>query len=103
MLNNYGRYIQGGQVNAGNGIYTSKDFAVLQRIIVLKKLGFSLEEIADISSNENDTEYIKESFELQLKLILSGRQDSFEKFLQVKIRRKGLHITKEAGMFRSLK
>ncbi len=56
---------------SGYRYYTDLDFIKLQRIIVLKGLGFSLEDIAEISSRDNDTDYIRESFELQLKLIQS--------------------------------
>ncbi len=56
---------------SGYRYYTDLDFIKLQRIIVLKGLGFSLEDIAEISSRDKDTDFIRESFELQLKLIQS--------------------------------
>ena len=54
---------------SGYRYYTDLDFIKLQRIIVLKRLGFSLEDIAEISSRDRDTDFIRESFQLQLNLI----------------------------------
>lgn len=54
---------------AGYRLYTDEDFARLQKILTLKYLGFSLEEIADISVRDTDTGYVKRSLELQQKLI----------------------------------
>jgi DNA-binding transcriptional MerR regulator/phospholipid N-methyltransferase len=56
---------------SGYRYYTDLDFIKLQQIIVLKRLGFSLEDIAEISSRDNDSDFIRESFQLQLKLIQS--------------------------------
>jgi ubiquinone/menaquinone biosynthesis C-methylase UbiE/DNA-binding transcriptional MerR regulator len=55
--------------DSGYRFYTDSDFAILQKIIVLKRLGFSLEEISGISRNGDDSGFVKESFELQRKLI----------------------------------
>jgi DNA-binding transcriptional MerR regulator len=49
--------------------YTDSDFAKLQRILVLRSLGFSLEDIAVLSADDKASESVKESFALQLKLI----------------------------------
>ncbi|OPJ60774.1 MerR family transcriptional regulator [Clostridium oryzae] len=54
---------------SGYRLYTDSDFAKLQKILILKYLGFSLEEIIDITINDNDHDYLKHSFELQLKLV----------------------------------
>lgn len=54
---------------AGYRYYTDSDFAKLQQIIVLKKLGFTLDDINSISLNGKDPSFVKESFELQLQLI----------------------------------
>lgn len=54
---------------SGYRFYTDSDFAKLQKIIVLKRLGFSLEDIASISKNDMDANFVKESFDLQLKLV----------------------------------
>lgn len=49
--------------------YTDSDFAKLQRILVLRSLGFSLEDIAVISDDDKTSGSVKESFDLQLRLI----------------------------------
>ncbi len=54
---------------AGYRYYTDSDFARLQQIIFLRKLGFTLEDIAGIALNDKDAGFVKESFELQIKLI----------------------------------
>lgn len=54
---------------SGYRYYSNSDFAKLQKILALKRLGFSLDEIADITRNDKDVGFLKESFELQLKLI----------------------------------
>lgn len=56
---------------ADNGyrLYTDADFAKLQKILSLKYLGFSLEEIMTMTINDNDRDYIKESIRLQLNLV----------------------------------
>lgn len=54
---------------AGYRFYTDTDFGKLQKIIFLKSLGFSLDEIKDLTGNDTDQNYIKNSFRLQLDLI----------------------------------
>lgn len=54
---------------SGYRFYTDKDFAVLQRILALKMLGFSLEEINEISVKYTDSAYVRESLNLQQKLL----------------------------------
>ncbi len=54
---------------SGYRYYTGSDFIQLQKIIVLKRLGFSLEDISRISNNNKDTSLIKESLDLQLQII----------------------------------
>lgn len=54
---------------SGYRYYTDRDFASLQRILVLKKLGFGLEEIREIALNSSDASFVKESLQLQQKLI----------------------------------
>lgn len=54
---------------SGYRYYTDSDFVRLQQIIVLKKLGFTLEEIADITINARDSDFVAQSFGLQLKLV----------------------------------
>lgn len=55
--------------DSGYRLYTDHDFAKLQKIIVLKNLGFTLEEIISITANDDDSNYLKQSFELQLQLV----------------------------------
>lgn len=54
----------------GNGYrkYSDKDFLKLQKIISLKQLGFSIEEIFPLLANDENTK-LKDSFLLQSKLI----------------------------------
>ena len=56
---------------ADNGyrLYTDADFAKLQKILSLKYLGFSLEEIMTMTINDEDQDFIKESISLQLYLV----------------------------------
>ncbi|WMJ88283.1 MerR family transcriptional regulator [Anaerocolumna sp. MB42-C2] len=54
---------------SGYRYYTDSDFGKLQKILTLKYLGFSLDEIMDITGNNNDQNYVKQSFQLQLKLV----------------------------------
>lgn len=54
---------------AGYRYYSDADFARLQKILTLKHLGFSLEEIRDISLREDDTDFLRQSFALQLDLV----------------------------------
>lgn len=53
----------------GYRYYGDDDFARLQKILILKNLGFSLEEIKSISINEKDADFLKQSFDLQLNLV----------------------------------
>lgn len=53
----------------GYRYYTDADFAKLQKILSLKTLGFSLEEIMTITINDQDKDFIRHSLELQLGLV----------------------------------
>ena len=66
---------------ADNGyrLYTDADFAKLQKILSLKYLGFSLEEIMTMTINDEDQDFIKESIGLQLYLV----QKKMEHFANV--------------------
>lgn len=48
--------------------YTDKDFLKLQKILSLKQLGFTIEEIFPLVANEKE-EYLKESLEMQIELL----------------------------------
>ncbi|MDD4371494.1 MAG: methyltransferase domain-containing protein [Anaerostipes sp.] len=56
---------------ADNGyrLYSKADFAKLQKILSLKFLGFSLEEIMGLTINDGDRDFMKESIDMQLDLV----------------------------------
>ncbi len=54
---------------SGYRFYTDTDFMRLQQIIVLKRLGFSLEDITEIFTRDKDSGFISQSLQLQLTLI----------------------------------
>lgn len=54
---------------SGYRLYTDDDFARLQKILTLKYLGFSLEEIQEISLRDTDNNYVQSSLDLQLGLV----------------------------------
>lgn len=58
-----------GMSESGYRLYTDSDFAKLQKIISLKYLGFSLDEIRSITINDDDNDYVEESLLLQLNLV----------------------------------
>ena len=53
----------------GYRYYTDGDFAKLQKILSLKYLGFSLEEIMTMTINDQDQNFIRHSLDLQLDLV----------------------------------
>lgn len=55
--------------DAGTRFYTDEDFARLQQILLLKYLGFSLEDIKEMTINDTDYHFMSNSLNLQLKLI----------------------------------
>lgn len=54
---------------SGYRLYTDSDFAKLQKILSLKYLGFSLDEICSITINDKDNDYVDESLQLQIGLV----------------------------------
>lgn len=58
-----------GMSEGGYRLYTDSDFAKLQKILSLKYLGFSLDEIRSITINDDDNDYVEASLRLQLNLI----------------------------------
>ncbi len=66
---NQGLLKPAGMSEAGYRLYTDSDFAKLQKILSLKYLGFSLDEIRSITINDDDNDYVEESLRLQLNLI----------------------------------
>lgn len=64
---------------AGARFYTDLDFVRLQQIMLLKYLGFSLDDIRELIVGETDYQFLANSLELQRKLI----QDKIEKLQMV--------------------
>lgn len=60
---------------AGARFYTDEDFARLQQILLLKYLGFSLEDIREMTFADADYHFLLNSLDVQLKLV----QDRIEK------------------------
>lgn len=54
---------------SGARFYTDADFARLQQILLFKYLGFSLEEIKELTIQELDSGFIQNSLNMQLKLV----------------------------------
>ncbi|MDO4296461.1 MAG: MerR family transcriptional regulator [bacterium] len=57
--------------DAGYRLYSDEEFAHLQKILTLKYLGFSLEEIQMIALNEKSNDFVKSSLKMQEKLVRS--------------------------------
>ena len=53
----------------GARFYTDEDFARLSQILLLKFLGFSLEDIKEMTINDTDRHFLADSLNIQLKLI----------------------------------
>lgn len=58
-----------GMSESGYRLYTDSDFARLQKILSLKYLGFSLDEIRSITVNDDNSNYVRESLQLQQNLV----------------------------------
>lgn len=54
---------------SGARFYTDKDFVKLQQILLLKYLGFSLDEIGDMTIDATDYHFMQNSLEMQLHLV----------------------------------
>ena len=89
----------------GARFYTEEDFARLQQIMLLKYLGFSLEDIRELTVNDSDYSYLEHSLEQQQNLV----RDRIEQLQLVEqaigetvteIRQELIHLT---GMENSLK
>ena len=53
----------------GARVYTEEDFARLQQIMLLKYLGFSLDDIRELTVNDSDYSYLEHSLEQQQNLV----------------------------------
>lgn len=63
----------------GARFYSDEDFARLQQILLLKFLGFSLEDIREMTINDSDYHFMAEALRLQKKLV----QDKIEQLTLV--------------------
>ena len=54
---------------AGARFYTDEDFARLQQILLLKYLGFSLDDIREMTVADSDYHFMLDSLNIQLKLV----------------------------------
>lgn len=54
---------------AGARFYTDEDFARLQQILLLKFLGFSLDDIREMTIDDSDYHFMLNSLDIQLKLV----------------------------------
>lgn len=54
---------------AGARFYTDEDFARLQQILLLKYLGFSLDDIREMTVADSDYHFMLDSLKIQLKLV----------------------------------
>ena len=67
---------------SGARFYTDEDFAKLQQILLLKFLGFSLDEIREMTIDDSDYHFMLNSLNIQLKLV----QDRIEQMQLVEKR-----------------
>lgn len=74
---------------AGARFYTDEDFARLQQILLLKYLGFSLEDIREMIIDDSDYHFMLNSLNIQLKLV----RDRIE---QMQLVEKAIRDTSEA-------
>lgn len=54
---------------AGARFYTEEDFALLQQILLLKYLGFSLDDIREMIIHDTDYRFMENALNIQLKLV----------------------------------
>jgi DNA-binding transcriptional MerR regulator/trans-aconitate methyltransferase len=54
---------------SGARFYTDADFGRLQQILLLKYLGFSLDDISEMTINDSDYHFMQNALKLQLKLV----------------------------------
>lgn len=73
----------------GARFYTDEDFARLQQILLLKYLGFSLEDISEMTIDDSNYHFMVDSLNIQFKLV----QDKIE---QMQLVAKAIQDTSEA-------
>ena len=54
---------------SGARFYTDEDFARLSQILLLKYLGFSLDDIREMTIDDSDYHFMENSLNIQLKLV----------------------------------
>lgn len=74
---------------AGARFYTDEDFALLQQILLLKYLGFSLDDIREMIIHDTDYRFMENALKIQLKLV----QDRIE---QLQLVERSIQDTAEA-------
>lgn len=57
---------------SGARFYTDEDFARLQQILLLKYLGFSLDDIREMTIGDSDYHFMLNSLNIQLRLSVTG-------------------------------
>lgn len=75
--------------DSGARFYTDKDLARLSQILLLKYLGFSLDDIREMTINDSDYHFMENSLNIQLKLV----RDRIE---QMQLVEKAIQDTTEA-------
>ena len=60
----------------GARFYSDEDFARLQQILLLKYLGFSLDDIREMTINDSDYHFMADALKLQRKLVQDKIQDT---------------------------
>lgn len=66
---------------AGARLYSDQDFAKLQQILLFKYLGFSLEEIREMTLASADPHFLNESLKIQ-KRLLQERQEELQSMIE---------------------
>ena len=61
---------------SGARFYTDEDFARLQQILLLKYLGFSLDDIREMIVDTKDLHYMQNSLNIQLNLVRESKSDT---------------------------
>ena len=100
---------------SGARFYTDLDLAKLQQILMLKSLGFSLEDISEITISWDDRDSVKSSLDIQLRMVedridqLNQAADTIREITQDIDKDKGIdwqkmmQLSHISGMERSLK
>lgn len=63
------------RTESGSRLYTDEDFALLQQILLLKYLGFSLDDIREMTIGAHDKHFLLESLKMQKLLVLQRAEE----------------------------